>query len=153
MKYLIFAVLLFINEQLFTQQPTSQMMAGNYNKIESLKKVRVIEKLKLDEAKTARYLTLVNQFQDAGLQNDRKRKELMKELEKLVIQDSNANEIQKLVTAIQELENKNYEMRQKYMTDLKEFLTTKQIGEYVVIENQFKNELRKTVREMIRRRD
>ncbi|MEK7819353.1 MAG: hypothetical protein AAB255_06135 [Bacteroidota bacterium] len=153
MKYLIFAFLLFINEQLFTQQPTSQMMAGNYNKIESLKKVRVIEKLKLDEAKTARYLTLVNQFQDAGLQNDRKRKELMKELEKLVIQDSNANEIQKLVTAIQELENKNYEMRQKYMTDLKEFLTTKQIGEYVVIENQFKNELRKTVREMIRRRD
>ena len=153
MKYLIFAVLLFINEQLFTQQPASQMMAGNYNKIESLKKVRVIEKLKLDEAKTARYLTLVNQFQDAGLQNDRKRKELMKELEKLVIQDSNANEIQKLVTAIQELENKNYEMRQKYMTDLKEFLTTKQIGEYVVIENQFKNELRKTVREMIRRRD
>lgn len=156
MKYflrtLLFSFFLVI---VCTAQPPDGFGEGRRHqseRLESYKKVRMIEALKLDEETGIKLINRYNEHRKVIKQLETERMEVMDKLE-LQVQSPVADaEYQKNINELFEIERKIMDARKKYLENLKEIFSTKQIAEYIVFERNFMKDLRNIVNDVQKQR-
>ncbi|MEW5799479.1 MAG: hypothetical protein AB1728_10800 [Bacteroidota bacterium] len=116
-------------------------------RLESYKKVRMLETLKLDEDKGLKLVSRYNQHRESVRNLEEERKEILDKLESKVNDNATDSEIQKSFNDLIEIEKKMFTAREKYLNELKEILTTKQVAEYLLFERSFARDIRDIMRE------
>ncbi|HTX19475.1 MAG TPA: hypothetical protein VMG34_12540 [Bacteroidota bacterium] len=154
MKY--FATMLLAALVFSTGTVMAQPRGGNRgpwpDRIESYKKVRMLEALKLDEEHSVKFVTRYDTHQDVMREYDKERNELIDRLDSLARADAADNAFDEVYAGLLEIDKKIADERQNFLNQLKEILSNKQIAEYIVFERNFIRELRQAVRDVQRDR-
>lgn len=116
-------------------------------RLESYKKVRMLETLKLEEETALKLISRYDKHRQAIRELDEERKTLIDKLEEKVNAGASDSEFQKLFSELREVEKKIFEARTKYISELKEILTAKQLAEYLIFERNFARDIRDIMRE------
>ena len=155
MKYLNIIVVVCFVSVMAHAQPNSEM-GGRFQRpmerLESYKKIRMIEALSLDEETGLKLVGRYNRHREIvkGLEDER-----AKVIDKLELQiQSNAgdSDLQKSFNEFFEIEKKINDSRKKYLDELKEIFTNKQIAQYMIFERNFMKDLRKVVKDVQKER-
>lgn len=121
-------------------------------RLESYKKVRMIEVLKLDEETGLKLVNRYNEHRTIVRQLEKDRGVVMDKLESQVQSTIADAELQKTFSELFEIERKIMDSRKKYIENLKEIFSTKQIGEYIIFERNFMKDLRNVVNDVQKQR-
>lgn len=121
-------------------------------RLESYKKVRMIETLKLDEETGLKLINRYNEHRKIVKQLENDRGDVMDKLESQVQSSIVDADLQKSFNELFEIERKIMESRKKYLENLKEIFTTKQIAEYIIFERNFMKDLRNVVNDVQKQR-
>ncbi|MDP1676933.1 MAG: hypothetical protein Q8L88_08705 [Bacteroidota bacterium] len=121
-------------------------------RLESYKKVRMIETLKLDEETGLKLVNRYNEHRKIVKQLDEDRKGVMDKLESQVQSSIADAELQKTFNELFDIERKIMDSRKKYLENLKEIFSTKQIAEYIIFERNFMKDLRNVVNDVQKQR-
>ena len=141
-KYLLmFVVFVFIPLCVFAQ-PRGKKMQRPIDRLESLKKVRMLETMKLDEDQSAKLVACYNKHRETIKSFEKDRSDIVDKIETQVSSNVSDGEYQKSFVELIEIEKKIIDARTKYISDLKEVLTTKQIAQYLIFERNFAREIR-----------
>ncbi len=140
---------------LVNAQP-NEMMRGRFQRpmerLEQYKKIRMIEALKLDEETGLKLVGRYNKHRENVKQLEENRSALIEKLEAQLKSNAADNELQKSFNEFYEIEKKIGESRKKFLEDLKEIFTNKQIAEYMIFERNFMTDLRNTVKDIQKER-
>lgn len=124
----------------FAQKPPMKAL----ERIQSIKKVKLLEVLELSEAESDKFLVKYNEYEKNVLDKYRKLEESSQELHKAIINEDYKN-IDKLnenyMNANKEL---NQAIQDKY-ENVKKLLPKEKFAKYLIFERQFQNELRKQI--------
>jgi hypothetical protein len=134
------------------ERPDMPMRGPGIERIERLKKVRLMEVLKLDEETSVRFFSRYNTYQDDLKEFQQRRQDALKKVE--VVRDADASnaEIEKAVQSLRSLDSTFLELRDKHWKEVREILTAKQFAGYVVFEHNFQRYLREMMRDVQRNR-
>ena len=83
---------------------------------------------------------------------EKERNELIDKLDTLSHSDGNEGEYDGIYSDLLDIDKRISGERQKFMSELKEVLSHKQIAQYIVFERNFVQELRQAVRDVQRER-
>ncbi len=149
MKKVIFVFLLAIlltagvNAQVNMSQGPGQ---GPMKKIEELERVKLIEVLNMDEQTTLKFFSRRNKYRQDQFKLFIESNDLLKNLDTEVNKEKpESNETKDLVSKYLEIENKISDNRLDFIRSLKDILTPKQIGKYIVFERKFRDEIRQMI--------
>ena len=123
-----------------------------YDRIESWKKVRMLESLKLDEDQSTKFITRYNKHADAMHEFEKERNDLVDKLDLQSKSDAADADYEQTFNVLLDIDKKISEERLHFLTELKGVLSNKQIAEYIVFERNFAQELRQAVRDVQRER-
>ena len=118
------------------------------DRIESYKKVRMLEVLKLDEEQSAKFVTRYNKHQETMRGFEKERNGLVDKLDGEVQAKASDAEFDETFNVLIDLDKKISGQRLQFLTELKEVLSNKQIAEYIVFERNFVRELRQAIRDV-----
>ena len=121
-------------------------------RLQNLKKIQMLETMKLEEKVGLTLIDKYNKHRDEMRSLEGQRSDLIDKLESQLQANASDSEFQKTFSALSDIDKKIAEERQKYLTDLKEILTTKQIAKYIVFERDFARHLRNIMRDVQRDR-
>ncbi len=151
-RYGMMAVLLGIAASLASAQPGRPFDMRPFEKVDQLRKVRMIDELDLKEEQSVRFFARLNEF-------DKKRKELMKakhealdNLERLVKEKADEKELEKSFPAIVAFDQQLAAEKARFFSGLSDILTAPQRAKLLTFERKFEKELREAVRESQKRR-
>lgn len=148
---LIFTLSLMICTILLAQdQPPMRGPAAE--RIDQFKKVRLMETLKMDEETSIRFFSRYNKYTESLRTIQKEHNELVDQLQKLNNSNASNSEIEQAIKDIGMIEEKIAETRSKFLVELKEVISIKQIAEYVVFERNFNRNLREIMRDIARER-
>ena len=155
MKYLLSAfICLTVPLFLFAQPPVGA--GGKFQRpmerLESFKKIRMIEALQLDEETGLKLVKRYNTHRALVKDLEQERSNLIDKLDSQSNSNAGDVELQKSFNEFFEIEKKITAAREKYLNELKEILTNKQIAEYMVFERNFMKDLRNVVRDVQKER-
>jgi Spy/CpxP family protein refolding chaperone len=117
-------------------------------RVESLKKVRMVESLKLDENQSMKLIARYNKHRETIHSFERESGTLFDKLEAQIEADASDGEFNQTLAALMDIEKRKFEARTKFIDELREVLTPKQIAQYVVFERNFARDLRDAVRDV-----
>lgn len=121
-------------------------------RVEQYKKIRLMEVLNLDEQNSIKFFSRYNRHQ-ALLRDLRKQQvQALGGVQALRKDKATDDAYDKVVDELLELERKVNEEKTKYIDELKQVLTSKQLAEYLVFETRFQQNLRDLVRDIPRNR-
>jgi Spy/CpxP family protein refolding chaperone len=148
--------LLLVTAAIFTASSVSnaQMRRGANSprpaieRIESFKKVRMMETLKLDENQSVKLIARYNSHQERMRELERQTNEIYDRLEGQIQSNASESEYAQTFAALREYEKKRSEERMIFFNELKEVLTPKQVAEYMIFERNFARDLREAVRDV-----
>lgn len=138
-----------------TAQPREEMKMHSgrpMERLERYKKIRMVETLNLDEETGIKLVSRYSKHRDRMKELDADRSALAEKLESLVKNNTSDAEYQKIFSEFHDLEKKSIEARKKYLDDLKEILSSKQIAEYMLFERDFMKDIRNVAREVQKER-
>ncbi len=122
------------------------------DRIENLRKVRLVEVLELKEDQSVRFLARMND-------HDKARRDLMKErgdaldrLERLIRNKADDGEFTKGFAEVAAIDDKLTTERRSFFAGLSDILTPTQRAKMLIFERRFEKELREAMREAQRRR-
>ena len=121
-------------------------------RIEQFKKIRLMDALKLDEETSIRFFARYNKHVAALRDIGKNRNDNIDRLQKLIDSDAGNDDMNKVINDITALDARMAEERLKFLSELKDVLTVKQIGSYIVFERNFNQNLRDLMREVARDR-
>lgn len=142
---------IFIFSILFAQPREGRSYRG-MERIENFKKVKMIETLNLDEETGIKLVSRYNKHRERIQEIEKERGLLLDKLETQIKANVTESEYQKTLNEITELEKKISESRKKYLDELKEIFTNKQISEYLVFERNFTKDLRNMAKDIQKER-
>jgi Spy/CpxP family protein refolding chaperone len=123
-----------------------------FERVDQLRKVRMIDELGLKEEQSVRFFARLSEF-------DKRRKELMGErhemldkLEQLIKDNADEKELEKMFPALVGMEQRMAEEKVKFFTGLSDVLSVQQRAKLLIFERAFEKELREAVRDTQRRR-
>lgn len=152
-KILVMSIV-FLSATISAQPPEPK--GGRFQRpmerLESLKKIRMIEALKLDEQTGLKLVTRYNKHRESVKALEDDRAALMDKLETQVQSNANDADLQKSFNDFFEIEKKITEARKKYLEELKEIFTNQQIAEYMIFERNFMKDLRNIVKDVQKER-
>ena len=122
------------------------------DRIESWKKVRMLESLKLEEDQSVKFIAKYNKHQDTMHGFEKERNDLVDKLDAQSKSDAGDEDYNQTFTSLLEIDKKMSGERIRFLAELKEVLSNKQIAQYIVFERNFVQELRKAVRDVQRER-
>lgn len=131
-----------------TAQPRGPMRGPAVERVEQLKKLRLMEALKLEEETSIRFFSRYGEHQDELRKIGAKRSDEIDKLALAIKSGGSDADVEKYVKDILAIEGQVLEARSKFLESLKPLLTAKQIGQYVVFERNFNQDLRELMREM-----
>jgi hypothetical protein len=124
------------------------MRGPGAERIEQFKKIRMMEVLRLDEETSLRFIARYNKHQEALRSIGTNRDSLIDELEVYRRRNASESDYEKIFKALTNLGHDAVRERERFLSDLKTILTTKQIAEYLTFERRFYQNLRETMREI-----
>ncbi len=156
MKMVSVWCMLLAGAVLLSAQPREMMEGGKFQRpmerLENYKKIRMIEVLKLDEETGLKLVGRYNKHRENVKQLEESRAALVEKLESQLNSNAADSELQRSFNDFYEIEKKIGESRKKFLEDLKEILTTKQIAEYMIFERNFMTDLRNVVKDIQKER-
>jgi hypothetical protein len=123
-----------------------------YDRIESYKKVRMLESLKLGEDQSAKFLTRYDRHSEAMHGFEKERNGLVDKLDEQSKANAGDDDYNQTFNLLLDTDKKISEERLHFLTELKEVLSNKQIAQYIVFERNFAQELRQAARDLQRER-
>ncbi|MFZ4619020.1 MAG: hypothetical protein ACOYNS_00565 [Bacteroidota bacterium] len=155
MRILSVCFMIIVGVILVSAQP-NEMKGGRFQRpmerLEQYKKIRMIEALKLDEETGLKLVGRYNKHRENVKQLEENRAALVEKLEAQLKSNAADSELQRSFNEFYEIEKKIGESRKKFLEDLKEIFTNKQIAEYMVFERNFMTDLRNTVKDIQKER-
>ena len=146
-------VLMMITVIAAAQNP--EMMGGRQkmmDRVEHFKKIRMLEAMKLDEETGLKLVSRYTKHRENVKQLEEARTGVVEHLESQLRSGASDVELQKQFNDFYEADRKITDARKKYLEDLKEILTAKQIAQYIVFEKNFMSEVRDLVRDVQKER-
>lgn len=117
-------------------------------RIEQFKKLRLMEILGLDEQTSIRFFARYNKHQETMRDVRQKQMEVFQQIQTLRRNQAPDADYERVLTELRGLEQRSNETKLKYMDELSEILTKKQVTEYIVFEVRFQQNLRDLVRDL-----
>jgi len=133
-------------------QPESQSTDRPYDRIENLRKVRLVEVLELKEDQSVRFLARMNEHDNARRNLMKERGDALDRLERLVRNKSEDSEYMKGFAEIAAIDDTLAMERKSFFSGLSDILTPTQQAKMLIFERRFAKELREAMREAQRRR-
>jgi hypothetical protein len=119
-----------------------------FERIETFKKVRLLEALKLDEATSVKFMARYNAHIETMHNCEHSKNELVDKLDQQIVSNATDVEYNQTIGALKELDKKFSDVRSGLLGELRDILTTKQIAQFIVFERNFNRDLRDIVRDM-----
>lgn len=148
-------ILLFIAMTVIAVAQGSEMMGGRQkmmDRVEHFKKIRMLEAMKLDEETGLRLISRYTKHRENVKQLEAARTGIVERLEAQMRSGASDADLQKQFNEFYEADRKITEARKKYLEDLKEILTAKQVAQYIIFEKNFMSEVRELVRDVQKER-
>jgi len=144
-------LLLISQADVFTQQRHQRMQEGR-ERLETLRQVRMIEALDLDEETAARLTVLHKELQTNIRELHRDIENLHDELEAALDEEKPDAVLNEIRSRIEEKRDSIHTNRIDFYSDAEEFLTARQIARMMVFERNFNRDIRQYMREAQRER-
>jgi hypothetical protein len=124
----------------------------NMERIERLKKVRLVEMLDLKEEQSVRFFARLNEHENAMRALAQEKMDLLDRVERLVRNEADAKEFEAMFPQLTAVDEKTGTERKKFFDGLADLLSTEQRGKFLLFERQFERELREAMREVRQKR-
>jgi Spy/CpxP family protein refolding chaperone len=121
-------------------------------RIERLRKVRLIEMLDLKEDQSVRFFARMNEHDKVRRELKRQKGEVLDRIERLVRNHADNQEFEKEYPGVRAIDAKLAEENWSFFDSLKDILTPEQRGKFLLFERHFEVELRDAMREAVRMR-
>ncbi len=133
-------------------QDQPPMRGPGAERIEQFKKVRLIEVMNMDEETSIRFFTHYNKHMDNLRTIQKDHNALIDQLQRLNTSNAKNTEIEQVIKDIGMSEEKIAEARSKFLEELKDVISIRQIAQYVVFERNFNKNLREIMRDIAKER-
>lgn len=131
-------------------QPQVQGKAAE--RVEQFKKIRMMEVLGLDEQASIRFFARYDKNLEVMKELRQKQVQALARIQSLRKTKASDNEYAKVVSDLRALDDQVNGTKSRYLDDLKDVLTSKQLAEYLVFELRFQQNLRDLVRDVQKNR-
>jgi Spy/CpxP family protein refolding chaperone len=121
-------------------------------RIERLRKVRLIEMLDLKEDQSVRFFARMNEHDKTRRDLKAQKGEVLDRIERLVRNHADSQEFEKEYPQVRAIDAKLAEENWNFFDSLKDILTPEQRGKFLLFERHFELELREAMREAVRAR-
>jgi len=132
-------------------QPLKLKEDGRRERIEQLKKLKLIEALNLDEEQAVRFFAKYHKYEQLLLELNKKRNDIIDDIQASLRGGSTA-EPDKLIAEVIDTERQIYETKKNFLEEVRDVLSPKQIGQLIVFERRFRQELQRIVEDVWRER-
>ncbi len=149
---LVIPVLMILGATQIQAQPWRMGGQGPLQRIEELKKVRLIEMLNLNEDQSTRFFARLNEHDSTKRDLMKQRSEVLDKIERLVRNHADSKDFEQLFPAVDAIDAKIIEERHRFFDGLGDILSAEQRGKYLLFYRYFEKELRDAMREVQRRR-
>ncbi len=123
-----------------------------HERIEQLRKIRLIEMLDLKEEQSVRFFARLNEYEGAKRELMEEKMEGLDRLERLVRNRADEEEFEKVFPEVAAVNERIFEREVNFFNSLSDILSVEQRGKYLLFERHFEKELREAMREIQRRR-
>lgn len=131
-------------------------MGGRFGKpmerLERYKKIRMVEALGLDEETGIKLVSRYSKHRERMKDLEEERAGVVEKLEGLNKSNTSEADYQKVFNELFDIEKRMMEARKRYLDELKEVLTVKQVAQYIVFERDFMKDVRETMRDIQKER-
>jgi len=143
----IFIMLAKVNaqDQLPLRGPAAERIA-------QYKKLRLMEVVQMNEETSIRFFARYNKHEENIRTLGMERNELIDQLQKLSKSNSKDAALENVIKEIGMSEEKVLEERAKFIEELREILSVKQLSQFIVFERNFNKNLRELMRDVARDR-
>jgi len=131
----------------WAQDEDSPVPSKALERVEQFKKIRMMEVLALDEQASIKFFARYNKHQRALQDLRRKQVQALVKVQALRKAKAADAEYAKIIQELQSLEGDGREAKLRYLEELREILSNKQIAEYLVFEMRFQQNLRDLIRD------
>ena len=146
---LLMAGMLSISTLVFPQQDLQSAPQGRgLERVEQFKKIRLMEVLNLDEQTSIKFFARYNKYEDQLRDLRQKQVHEFAQIQSLRKSKAADTEYDKVVNDLLTVEGQFEDVKTKYIGELKEVLTSKQLAEYLAFEYRFQQNLRDLAREV-----
>jgi hypothetical protein len=146
------AALLAIPGALLAQPPGHPGDQRPFERIEQLRKVRLIEMLEMNEDQSIRFFARMNEHELARRDLVKEKGDALDRLERLVRNKAEDKEFDQAFADVLSIDDRLIAEQRKFFAGLTDILTAQQRGKYLLFERRFEKELREAMREAQRRR-
>jgi hypothetical protein len=143
---LCIVLLLIFQADVFSQQRQRGMPEGR-DRLETLRQVRMIEALDVDEETAARLTVMYNRHQENNRTTMRELDSLIDELEAAIDADASDAELEQIQSQIEAKRNSIHASRMEFLNNAREILSTRQVAKLIVFERNFQRDMREFMRE------
>jgi hypothetical protein len=123
-----------------------------WERVEQLRKVRLIEMLDLKEDQSVRFFARFKEHEAARKELTTERNEVLDKIERLVRNRADSTEYAPLFAEVEGIDTKIVAGRKQFFSSLGDILTIEQRAKLLLFERRFERELRDAFREAQRRR-
>ena len=134
-------------------QPFGPPGQHSMERIEHLKKVRLMEMLDLKEEQSVRFFSRLKDHEDAMKAIMHDKMDLLDRLDKLVGSEADTKDMEKLFPEVLAVDDRMAKERAKFFNGLSDILSVQERAKYLLFERQFERELRDAMREVRQRRE
>jgi Spy/CpxP family protein refolding chaperone len=121
-------------------------------RIERFKKMRLVEMLDMKEEQSVRFFARFNEFENSKKEMNRQKDESLDKIERLIRNNGDVKEYDKLFAEVDGINRKIGEERLKFFNGLSDVLSVEQRAKLLLFERRFESELREAVMQMQQRR-
>jgi len=145
-------VLIFLMIENVVAQDQLPLYGPAAERIAQYKKLRLIEVVQMNEETSVRFFARYNKHEENIRSIWRERNNLIDQLQKLSKSNSNDAAMENIIKDIGMSEEKVLEERTKFIEELREILSIKQLSQFIVFERNFNKNLRELMRDIARDR-
>jgi hypothetical protein len=121
-------------------------------RVEQLRKMRLIEDLEMKEEQSVRFIARMNEFEKRRKDLQQQKSEALDRLEQLLQNKADARELEKAFAEIAGFNARMGEEHEKFFDGMAAILTIEQRAKMLLFERKFDRELREAIRDVQRRR-
>lgn len=148
----MFCLLLAAVCTVFSQAQPPPPGGPQFERIERFKKMRMVEMLDLKEEQSIRFFARHNEFENVRRELNRQRDETLDKIERLIRNNADAKEYDKLFAEVEATNRKVGEEKLRFFNGLNDVLSIEQRAKLLLFERRFETELREAMREAQQRR-